>query len=265
MAQPAHPDRDRHGGLPLLPWWLREVAAHERRTGERLLDLVDVHFYPQGRGMGVGLEGDTDPDTAARRLRSTRSLWDPGYNDESWIDEKMRVIPRVRGWIDEQHPGLGISIGEWNFGAEGHMSGGLAVAEALGRLGEQGVTSAFYWDFPKNQSPAYWGFRAFRDFDGQGGRFLDESVPATSDDPRLSIFASRDAKAGRLVLVLLDLDPSRPMSARLDASSCGPIKGGRRLVYQGGAAGFVAADLDPTARVELPPYSMTVLDLSVAP
>ena len=267
-AQPAHPDRDKHGGIPLLPWWLRELAAHERRAGVRILDVVDVHFYPQGRGIGVGTSGDTDPDTAARRIRATRSLWNPKYTDESWIADQMRVIPRVRTFIDENHAGLGISIGEWNFGAEGHMSGGLATAEALGRFGELGITSAFYWDYPERNSPAYWAFHAFRNFDGRGGRFLDESLAAASDDERVSIFASRDIATGRLVVVLLALDPELPVAARLDASSCGRVTAERRFSYRGGPLGFAAAPVatpqTSPATLSIPPYSMTVLDLQLA-
>ena len=64
---------------------------------------------------------------------------------------KQRGVPlwkstakRLREWIASENPGLGISIGEWNFGAEEHMSGGLAVAEALGRFGALGLKAAFY-------------------------------------------------------------------------------------------------------------------------
>lgn len=263
-AQPAHPDRDRHGGVPLLQWWLREVAAQEKRAGLRLLDVVDVHFYPQGKGIGVGTTGDTDPDTNARRIRSTRALWDPTYEDESWIHDKVRLIPRLEAWIGAERPGLGISIGEYNFGAEGHMSGGLSVAEALGRFGQRGILSAFYWDHPPEGSPAFWAFRAYRDFDGKGGRFLDVSVAAESREPEASIFASRDASGKRMVVVLLGLDPSRSVDARLDLSSCGALAGQRRFVYTGGPQGFVAATPDSDAsRVVMPPYSITVLDLQM--
>lgn len=266
-AYPAHPDRDRHGGVPLLPWWIGEIASHEKRTGIRLVDLVDVHFYPQGRGIGVGLVGETDRDTAARRIRSTRALWDPTYVDESWIADKVRLIPRLKAWIAEKHPGLGISIGEYNFGAEGHMSGGLAVAEALGRFGEQGITSAFYWDYPARNTPAAWAFRAYRDFDGRGGRFLDESVPAESSDSRASIFASRDARGDHLVVVLLDLDPTAPVEARMDARACGRVVSQARFVYAAGTPGFAQTAPEPAgpSQITLPPYSITVLDLHVAP
>ncbi len=33
-----------------LPWYLRKLREHEKKTGVRILDVVDVHFYPQARG-----------------------------------------------------------------------------------------------------------------------------------------------------------------------------------------------------------------------
>ncbi len=258
-ARPREPDRAAHGNTPLLPWWLREVRAHENRTGQRLVDVVDVHFYPQGQGIGIGTSGETDADTAARRIRSTRALWDPSYVDESWMAEPVSLVPHLKSWIAENAPGLGISIGEYNFGAERHMSGGLAVAEALGRFGALGVTSAFYWDVPAQDSPAFWAFRAFRNFDGAGGRFLDESVDAESANPGASIFASRDADGRHMVLVLLNLDPAASTTAVLDTASCGRVVTKKSVVYTGGAAGFV-----PAPSTALPPYSITVVDLTLS-
>jgi hypothetical protein len=88
-------DRKAHGNIPLLPWYLRKLREHEKKTGVRILDVLDVHFYPQGEGIGFEEGGKTDPDTAARRIRSTRALWDPSYVDESWIKEPVRLIPRL--------------------------------------------------------------------------------------------------------------------------------------------------------------------------
>ena len=70
----------------------------------------------------------------ALRIRSVRALWDPAYRDESWIGEPVRLIPRLRDWIAKNAPGVRISIGEYNFGAEKHMSGGLAVADIFAFL-----------------------------------------------------------------------------------------------------------------------------------
>jgi hypothetical protein len=264
-----HLDRLLHGNKPLLPWWLRKVRDHEKKAGVRLIDVVDVHFYPQSANIGIGPKGGTDPETAALRIRSTRALWDPSYVDESWINEPVRLIPRLREWIREEAPGLGISIGEYNFGAEEHMSGGLAVAEALGRFAEQGLASAYYWTDPPKDSPAFWAFRAYRNFDGKGGRFLDELVPAQDDLELASVFASRDGK-GHVVAVLLNLDPATAAQARVDLSECGQLKARRAFTYTGARTGFAeATDAGSGSGASLvqrlPPYSMTVLDLQLDP
>ncbi len=259
-------DRIAHGNAPLVQWWLRKVREHEKRTGVRLIDLLDVHFYPQARGMGIFEEGGVDSETAALRIRSTRSLWDPTYLDESWINDKMRLIPRLQEWIDEYAPGVGISIGEYNFGAEQHMSGGLAVAEALGRFGQFGVTSAFYWLQPAKGTPAYWAFHAYRNFDGKGGRFLEISLKTRTTDKLSSIFASRDAAGGHLIAILLNFDPTAAADVRLALPGCGHLKTERAFAFAGALSGFQPArfELEGERMVgRLPPYSMTVVDLKL--
>jgi hypothetical protein len=264
------PDRRLHGDVPLVPWLLQRVRAHERETGTRILDVLDLHHYPQAGGIGIGTGGGTDPATAALRIRSTRALWDPTYVDESWIKEPVRLIPRMQEWIRDFAPGLGTSIGEWNFGAEQHMSGGLAVAEALGRFGSLGLTSAFYWIVPPRDSPAANGFRAYRDFDGQGGHFLEQSVAASSEQPgRSSVFASRSADGRHVVAVLLDLDAEAPMLAEVDLRSCGVVESARAFAYDGTTPRLVptsvVAGREPFVRLPLKPWSIGVLDLVVAP
>jgi hypothetical protein len=267
-----HVDRISHGNTALLPWWLRKVREYEKGSGKHIIDLLDVHFYPQGQNMGLGAQGGTDPDTAARRIRSTRALWDGAYSDESWISEPQRLIPRLREWINDNAPGIGISIGEYNFGAEQHMSGGLAVAEALGRFGEGGVFSAYYWTSPKHDSPAFWAFRAYRNFDGNGGHFLSKTVPAEVDGKLASAFVSRDSGTGHLVAVLLNLDPATAGDVEVDFGACGKPLETKAFTYTGTHAGFVPTPLEAPAagasplllHHRVPPYSMTVLDLTTA-
>jgi hypothetical protein len=262
-----HPDRLRHGNEPLLPWYLKKLRQHERATGVRILDRVDVHFYPQGEGVRSGKGGATDPETNARRIRATRSLWDPSYVDESWIRDTIRLVPRLREWIEESYPGLGISIGEYSFGAEEHPSGGLALAEALGRFGQLGVESAYYWTYPAKGTPAFSAFRAFRNYDGKGGRFLDWSVPAKTQEGA-SLFASRD-DGNRLVAVALNFDSERPASARVDLNSCGKVA--TRRVFVASADHPALVERAPgaleagTLSELLPPYSIVVFELERLP
>jgi hypothetical protein len=258
------PDRRLHGDEPLIPWYLRNIREYEQKTGNRILDVLDVHFYPMAQGMGTGTQGQTDAASAALRIRSTRSLWDPSYVDESWIHEPMRVLPLLREWIARNHPGLGLSIGEWNFGAESHMSGGLAAAEALGRFGTEGLTSAYYWTSPAERSPAFWAFRAFRNFDGIGGHFLDWSVPVEGNVMLASLFGSREADRRHVVAVLLNFAALSSISARVGLEGCG-VATARAFTYEGGEAGFrklAVSSSGQELQTVVPPYSITVIDLT---
>jgi hypothetical protein len=260
------PDRLLHGGTPLLAWYLRKLRDYERETGTRILDVLDVHFYPQAKGVSMEPQR-TDPEASALRLRSTRALWDSEYVDESWIAEKIGLIPRLKAWIAENYPGRGIMIGEWSFGAENHISGALATAEALGRFGQNGITAAFYWVRLSESSAAYQAFRAFRNFDGQGGRFLDSSVPVTAT-PGLSLFASRDASGSHLVVLLLNLEPNTSARAELDMTSCGNVTSARAFAYAAGDKALQARTIEnhpgESVRAVVAPYSINVFDLHLA-
>ncbi len=261
-------DRKAHGNVPLLPWYLRKLRDHEKKTGMRILDVVDVHFYPQGDGIGFEEGGKTDDETAARRIRSTRALWDPTYKDESWIDEPVRLIPRLKKIVEDNYPGRGVAIGEYNFGATRHMSGGLAQAEALGRFAEGGLTAAFHFTYPPERSPTWWAFRAFRNFDGKGSRFQDTSVP-TSAEAGTSLFASRSDDGRRVVAVALNLSPETARDARVELKGCGVLQGARVWTYAGEPEGFSEKQAAPVSagglEARLPPYSITVLDLTLEP
>lgn len=256
------PDRRAHGDEPLITWYLKQLAKYEKQTGVKLLDVVDVHFYPQGKGIGLGTEGATDAATSALRIRSTRALWDPTYKDESWIDDTIMLIPRMREWVRTSYPGLELSLGEYNFGAERHMSGGLALAEALGRFGQEGLYSAFYWTYPPEKSPAYWAFRAYRDYDGAGARFQDLGLRTTAPKDA-SAFASRDKASTTLTVVLLNLSPAEALDGTLSLKGCPAVAGQRAFSYTGGAAGLEAAESQPGKPLRLAPWSINVVELSL--
>ncbi|MEM1334043.1 MAG: glycoside hydrolase family 44 protein, partial [Actinomycetota bacterium] len=253
----AAPDRRANGGEPLIEWYLAQVRAHEERTGIRLLDVLDVHFYPQD-----GSYTDDVSDAAvAQRLRSTRSLWDPTYTDPSWIEDTVKLIPRMQDWVDEHAPGTLLSIGEYSFGAEFHISGGLAQAEALGRFGQLGVFAAYYWDVPPSDSSVYWAFRAYTDYDGDGASFGNVSLPVEIDRP-LSIFASTTDDRDQMTAVVMNQSLDESLDVMVDLSSC-PASAVRAFRHGAGAAGLdpISASLDDDRiSLTLPPLSLTVLE-----
>jgi hypothetical protein len=208
------PDRAANGDLPYLPWLLDQLRRAHERAGRRLLDVFSVHYYPQGG------ESSDDVSPAAQRLRnrSTRSLWDPDYRDESWIADHVRLIPRLRDWVGEHCPGTLIGITEYDWGAQHHISGALAQADVLGIFGREGLDIATRWEAPALGSPAFNAMRMYRNYDGAKSSFGDISVAMRVDDPdRLAAFGAERSSDGALTLMLLnkDLGDAAPLTLEL--------------------------------------------------
>ena len=136
---------------------------------------------------------------AAARVQAPRSLWDPTYTENSWITNDylhapIQLLPTVQGRINAHNPGTGIAMTEWNYGGGQHISGAIASADVLGIFGRQGVRLATLWELNADESYTYAAFRAYRNYDGSGGRFGDTSVQATTSDvATATVYASVDA------------------------------------------------------------------------
>ncbi|HEY3493283.1 MAG TPA: hypothetical protein VGK73_01300, partial [Polyangiaceae bacterium] len=107
----------------------------------------------------------------------------------------------------------------------------------------------------------------FRNFDGRGGRFLDWSV-STESAPGVSFFASRDEATHELVGVILNLSPDHAVEAQIDVGTCGVPAKYRSYGYRAGepelAERTVAAPVGRVLGQELPPWSITVIDVPLS-
>lgn len=197
------PDRLAHGNTPFIEWYLQQLRAYEQITGTRLLDYVDIHYYPQSNGVSLSPAGDAA--TQALRLRSTRSLWDATYTDESWINENIRLLPRMKEWVANNYPGTKLAITEYNWGALDHINGALAQADVLGLFGREGLDLATLWDVPAANQPGAYAFRMYLNYDGNGAAFGETSVSALSADPgQLALYAATRASDGALTLMVIN-------------------------------------------------------------
>ncbi len=204
----AQAERDSYAGTPFVEWYLREMKAAEQQQGRRLLDYLDLHYYPQASGVALSPAGNDAQQ--ALRLRSTRSLWDASYVDESWIagtesgNTAVKLIPRMRAWVSQYYPATKLAVGEYNWGALDHINGALAQADVLGIFGREGLDLATLWEPPTLQQPGAFAFRMYRNYDGQGKAFGETSVRAqSSNQEQLSIYAARRVD-GALTLMIIN-------------------------------------------------------------
>jgi hypothetical protein len=195
------PDRMNHGGWLYLDWILDQLHQHEQNTGENVLDVFSLHYYPQSG------EFSDDTSTAMQNLRnrSTRSLWDPNYKDESWISDFVYLIPRMHDWVNTFYPGLKIGITEYNWGAENHMNGATAQADVLGIFGREGLDLATRWISPGSNTPVGNAFKMYRNYDGNLSTFGDLSVRAIVPNPdNVSSFAALRTADNSLTIMVIN-------------------------------------------------------------
>ena len=199
MSKPA--DRDaQQGGMEFLPWLLTQWknAGHP-------VDVVSVHFYPQG---GEYRDGSTDLSEAMQLLRnrSTRLLWDKSYHDTSWMGGTIALIPSLRSWVDRYYvPGTPIAVTEYSWGAENSMNGATTEADVLGIFGRENLSMATRWIVPGEETPTFQAMKMFRNYDGKKSGFGETSVSdAAPDVDKVSSFAALRASDHALTIAVIN-------------------------------------------------------------
>ena len=212
-------DASDHMNRDFLNFYLQEMSAAGNTAGRRLLDVLDVHWYPEARGACASnpmdgcriTENASDAGLVAARIAAPRSLWDSTYRESSWIQSSLgnngiNLLPRLKDKIANNYPGTKLAITEYNYGGAMHISGASAQADVLGIFGREGLYAATLWRLESNNEFIYGGFDAFRNYNGTNGSFGDTSIRASNSDvATTSIYASVDAaNPARMVLVAIN-------------------------------------------------------------
>ena len=211
-------DRKAHGNTPFVEWYLQQMQAYQQQHGVRILDYLDLHYYPQSFDSVSDNAGDAA--TQQMRLRSTRSLWDPTYVDESWIGEAVDLLPRMQDWVNTDYPGTGTAISEYSWGAMCHINGALAEADVLGIFGQQGLGLATLWGPPQPNEPGAYAFRMYRSVDGTGfGEVATQASSANRD--QLAVYSALREADGSLTILVINKS-STPLSSTLSLNGFDP-------------------------------------------
>jgi len=258
------PDRTNHGGVDYLPWLLGALKQNETANGRRLLDVFTVHYYPQGG------EFSDDVSTAMqlRRNRSTRSLWDPSYVDETWISDRVQLIPRLKNWVNTYYPFTATGITEYNWGAENHINGATTQADIYGIFGREGLDMSARWTTPASTTPTYKAMKMYRNYDGNRSGFGDTSVAASTPNPdAVSAFAAQRSSDGALTIMVIAKVLTGTTAATVNLSNFVP--GSSAQVWQLTSANNITHLADVTIggssfSVSVPAQSITLFVIPTA-
>lgn len=221
--------------------YLDTFRQASEEAGFRLLDVLDVHWYPQSN-LG-GLLHAEDDRYAEALLAAPRTLSEPGFREESWITDALPVddhnklslpiLPSLNRLIERWYPGTELSILEYNFGGRNALFAGLAVADALGCMADSNVGYAAHWGNVDGWIAE--AFRLYRNHDGKGGQFLGRCMQVACDRPDIiGVHAAWDGNRMKVIAINKSLEtvnlrlPSKERVVACDGfdrqnKRCGPI------------------------------------------
>jgi hypothetical protein len=191
-----------------VDYYLDKLKKAADADGRRLVDVLDLHWYPEAMGDNriVKRDANTENDKKAR-LQSPRSLWDPGYTEKSWIADccsaYLPLLPTVQKSIDTYYPGTKLAFTEFQFGGYDDITGAIALTDVFGIFGKHGVYAANHWGNPGSYGSL--AYRIYRNYDGKNSCFGNHGVKAeTTDHVNSSVYASLSEENGQLHIIVLN-------------------------------------------------------------
>jgi hypothetical protein len=219
-------DREAHGGVPFIEYYLQQFAKAQTTYGTRLLDYVVLHTYDaasyNGNSVAFVPAGDTGQQQA--RLNSTRAFWDPTYTDPNLPQpnyttdpnytsscntplQSPQLIPMMQGWVAKDYPGTKIAIDEYNWGGLESINGAVTQADILGIFGAYGLDLGTFWptSAPSGQQPGVMAFAMYRNYDGAKSTFGDTALASTSaNQGQLSVYGALRSSDGKVTVMVIN-------------------------------------------------------------
>jgi hypothetical protein len=219
-------DREAHGGVPFVEYYLQQFATAEKTYGVRLLDYVTLHTYDAASYNGNSVAFTTAGDTGVQqaRMNSTRAFWDPTYTDPNLPQPNYTTDPNytancstplqapqllnmMHGWVAKDYPGTKISIDEYNWGGLESINGAVTQADILGIFGEYGLDLGTFWptSAPSGQQPGVMAFAMYRNYDGAKSTFGDMALASTSaNQAQLSVYGALRSSDGAVTVMVIN-------------------------------------------------------------
>ena len=226
-------DRQNHGGVPLIEYYIQQMSSASDTYNVPLLDYVDIHTYFAANYNGSSVAFTTAGDTGEQqaRMNSTRVFWDSTYTDPSLTQPNYptdanydgancniplvapQIIPRMQSWITNDWTStkfpsnLKAAIDEYNFGGTESINGAVVQADVLGIFGKYGLGMATFWPTATyaSQTPVNMAFEIYRNYDGNKSTFGDGALTSSSgDQSKLAIYAAWRITDDALTIVVIN-------------------------------------------------------------
>lgn len=281
-------DREAHGGVPMIEYYLQQFNNYSQNYGVRLLDYVDIHGYfePDYNGNSVGFTTAGDTGEQQARMNGTRVFWDPTYTDPNYPQPNYitdsnyttscspplrapQLIPMLKAWVNGtaplgnpnyDYPGTKTGIDEYNFGGLESINGAVVQADILGIFGRQGLDMSAFWPTQayNTQGPGNYAFAMYRNYDlaNDGATFGDTYLYATSTssgsdaEGQLAVYGAQRSSDSAITVMVINKTYGS-LTSQIGLENFTAASGTTAQVYQYSNANLTA--IVPQAAVAVTP------------
>ncbi|OGS79642.1 MAG: hypothetical protein A3D31_06680 [Candidatus Fluviicola riflensis] len=228
-----------------LALYLDSMRLASLSEGSRLLDVLSVHWYPDVYAGSV-FSSDVSPNIARERMQLPRTLWDSSYIENGWIGEwfsqDLPILPKLNSLINTYYPGTDLAVTEYDYGADAHISGGIAQVEALGAFATTGTEYATKWGAFSDYT-----LSAVSLFNEGMNPFGDQLVASVSPDlTNSSIFGSVSTTDGNLHLIVTNKNADSVINANFQLADVSQYDSVKVSYFTQSSPTIVSQDLPNT-------------------
>jgi hypothetical protein len=197
-----------------LEYFIKRVGEEQNASGVRLLDVLDIHFYPG--------ESNAADIVQLHRVWFDNSYTYPGANGVKrsglgeWDDSIRReyIFARCRTWLNQylgQDHGVTFSVSEMGINGNDPDVTAVWYASTLGVFADEGVEIFTPWTWKTGMWEVLHLF----------SRYAQEIRVATSSPPNatVSAYASLNQTSDSLTVLLVNRDLAQAQSATINLSN----------------------------------------------
>ncbi len=210
-----------------IDYYLEQMKAEEEASGQRLLDVLDIHYYSEAKCPDCDTRiclspnhDDSHTNGIDELTQAYRTLIEKDYKENSWIGEwcqsNIPILTTVKNSIDKYYPGTKLAITEYDFGGGNSVAGAIAEVDALGTFAENDVYLATLWadDVPYQYS----ALNLFTNYDGEGSAFGNTLIESSTEDyVKSTSYASiEDDDKGKVSVIVTNKSQTQTENANIE-------------------------------------------------
>ena len=231
--------------------YLRQMRNAGNSSNQRLLDVLDLHFYNSG----------TDA------TQDSRSFWDSSYVEDSYITQdilggaSINLAPVLNRAIADWYPGTKLGFTEWGLLDNTDAASGIYTADMLGAFGRNNIYLANYFGVLDGFTAG--AFKIYRNYDGANSAYGNTGVLANStDNSKVTAYASITGSNDSTLHLVLINRTTTAQTATVAATASSFYNTGSAWVMDGSGTGTVAAATSVTTN-GVNPFTYTLQPHSV--